>query len=138
MLKRILSVLLICILALTVCGCGGEDGFLSLIGNAVEGYSAVGATGTLTLADETLKCASENEYIALYYNEETYVVTIFDKRTGKSYTTAPSEEAPSSMNTRLAALNLIYSNSQGKNSSIDSYTKSVLLNQVEVKKKKIR
>ena len=136
MLKRILSVLLICILALTVCGCGGEDGFLSLIGNAVEGYSAVGATGTLTLADETLKCASENEYIALYYNEETYVVTIFDKRTGKSYTTAPSEEAPSSMNTRLAALNLIYSNSQGKNGSIDSYTKSVLLNQVEVKKEK--
>ncbi len=133
MLKRILSVLLICILALTVCGCGGEKGFTFVKSAAVEGYSAIGATGTLTLEAEGLKKTAENEYLAIYYNEETYVVTVFDKRTGKSYTTSSSDEQPGATNTRMAALNLVYSNSQGKNGSIDSYTKSVLLNQVEVK-----
>ncbi len=133
MLKRILAVFLICILSLSVCACGQGKGFTFVHSDAVSGYKAVGAAGTLVFDAAGLKKAAENEYLALYYSEETYVVTIFDKRTGKSYSTAPSEETPSSTNTRLAALNLIYSNSQGKNGSIDSYTQSVLLGQVEVK-----
>lgn len=136
MLKRILSVFLICLLVFTCAGCGQSEGSVLLKSSPVTGYKAMGIKGSVEPSfDETLKKALENDYLALYYHKDTLSVTVFDKRTGKSYTTAPSEETLNKTNNHLATLNLIYSDSQGKNGAIDCYTQSVVLGQTEVKVK---
>ncbi len=134
MLKRILSLILISLLVLTCAGCGQSDNSVLIKSSAVTGYKAMGAKGSVSpAADESLIKTAENDYLALYYHKETFALTVFDKRTGKSYSSVPANETPSKTNARFAMLNLVYSNSQGKNGAIDSYTQSVLLGQTEVK-----
>lgn len=136
MQKRIISVILVVLMLLSFAGCGGAGKYIFVEATEIGKYSPFGEKGSLVLENtEGLEAVSENEYLQLYYNKETYVVTVFDKRTGKSYTTNPAQEVPGRNNTKLALLNLMYSDSQGKTGTIDSYTQSVLLDQVKVEKK---
>lgn len=137
MQKRIFSIVLAIIMILSLVGCGGgAESYIYVASPEIKGYKPFGEKGSLKLGNtDNLVLAAENDYIQLFYNKETYVVTVFDKRNGKSYLTNPAEEQPDSKNTRLAQLNLMYSNTQGKTGSIDSYTQSVLLGQVKVETK---
>lgn len=121
---------------LSFAGCGSKSAYVFVDSPELKDYKPFGEKGSLTLENtEGLVSVAQNEYLELFYDKETYVVTVFDKRTDKSYTSNPAGEAPDSKNTRLALLNLIYSNTQGKTGTIDSYTQSVLLDQVEVESK---
>lgn len=134
MRRRIFVLILTLIMLLSVAGCGNKSTYIVKASEAVSGYKPFGKAGSIApAAAASLSLVSENEYLALYYDKETCVVTVFDKRNGKSYTTAPADQSPGSKNTYMAALNLIYSNSQGKSGSIDSYTQSVVLEQAEIK-----
>lgn len=136
-MKRILTLLItICILfALTACG--SDKGTVYIKSPEINGYSASSDKGNLSLENtERLTKIAENEYLQVFYNTESYTLTVFDRRTGESYFSAPQGEKISSTNARLAMLSLIYSDFQGKSGEIDSYTKSVVLNQVETEKVK--
>ena len=136
MFKRISALLAAVIILLSLVGCGSGDNYIFHNKDAVKGYKSFGQTGGLGfIADDQSVLVSENEYLSLYYDKETYVVSVFDKRTGKVYSANPAQEQPDKKNTQLAALNLVYSNSQGKSGTIDSYTQSVVLEQVKVEKK---
>jgi len=134
MYRRIFAFLLSVLILLSFAGCGEKENYVFVKSADVKGYKPFGVSGNSKLEKtENLEFVCENEYLGLYYDKETFVVTVFDKRTGKSYTTAHKEQIPDKKNTYLAALNLIYSNSQGKSGSIDSYTQSVALGQVDIK-----
>ncbi len=133
MYRRIFAFLLSVLILFSFAGCGEKENYVFVKTADVKGYKPFGASGDSKLEKtENLELVCENEYLGLYYDKETYVVTVFDKRSGKSYTTAHKEQTPDKNNAYLAALNLIYSNTQGKSGSIDSYTQSVALGQVEV------
>lgn len=137
MLKRVLSVFIIIAVLLSLAGCGSADSQVFVKSAAVSGYKPMGAEGSLERQNtDGLEKVCENSYLALYYDKKTYNVSVFDKRSGKSYFVNPESESAESGNTRLAALNLVYSNSQGKTGSSDSYTQSVLLEQTKVSKAK--
>ena len=137
MYKKIISLILIAFVLLSLAGCGAGEKFVYVAAREHESYSAFGEKGSATLENtEGLVKAAENEYLELYYDKETFVLTVFDKRSGQRFTSSPDGQQPDSTNTSLAALNLIYSNSQGKTGSIDSFTKSVKLGQVETEKTK--
>ena len=128
MYKKIISLILIAFVLLSLAGCGAGEKFVYVAAREHESYSAFGEKGSATLENtEGLVKAAENEYLELYYDKETFVLTVFDKRSGQRFTSSPDGQQPDSTNTSLAALNLIYSNSQGKTGSIDSFTKSVKL-----------
>lgn len=134
MRRRIFVLILSILMLLSVAGCGNDKNYISKPSAAVNGYKAFGKTGSLQPEDSSLtglKLVSENDYLGLYYDEETCVVTVYDKRSGKSYTTAPKDQADGK-NKYMAALNLVYGNIQGKTGTLDSYTQSVSLNQVEI------
>lgn len=133
MFKRVLSVFIIITVLLSLVGCGSKNGHVFVKATAVSGYKPAGGEGNLQLQNtDGLEKACENSFLALYYDKETCVVSVFDKRNGKSYSVNPENELAEKGNTRLAALNLVYANSQGKTGTADSYTQSVALGQAEV------
>lgn len=135
MFKRISALILITVLLFSLAGCGNKQKHIFYTSQAVTGYMPFGNIGGLSLKNtEGMEFVCENEYLALFYDAETYVVTVFDKRTGRSYSSSHKSEQVGGNNSNLAALNLIYSDTQGKTGSIDSYTQSVALDQVEVEK----
>lgn len=136
MKKRILTLLLVSIFLFGLTACV-EKGSVYVNTQEVTGYCASEDKGGLTLENtQGLTKIGENEYLQLFYNTESYVLTVFDRRTGESYLSTPANESITSSNKRLAMLSLVYSDFQGKSGEIDSYTKSVVLNQVETVKEK--
>ena len=132
MFKRVLSVFIIITILLSLAGCGKGEGHIFLKTDAISGYKPQSSEGSLAFENKNgLEFVCENSYLALYYNKETYNLTVFDKRSGKSYSVNPDGELAEKTNTKLAALNLIYANTQGKTGSADSYTQSVVLSQAE-------
>ena len=133
MFKKVLSVFIIIAFILSLAGCGGKKGQVFHKTDAVNGYKPATAEGSLNFKNKKqLKKVCENEFLQLFYDEQTYNVTVFDRRSGKSYSVNPQNEEVSKGNTRLSALNLIYADTQGKTGSADSYTQSVEKGQVEV------
>lgn len=133
-MKKIVTLLLIFCLIFSLAACGSSEA-IYVKAPKIEGYSSSSDKGTLSLKDtEGLTKIGENDYLQVFYNTESYVLTVFDRRTGKSYSSAPEGEKLSKTNERLAMLSLIYSDFQGKSGEIDSYTKSVVLDQVETEK----
>lgn len=132
MFKRVLSVFIIIMILLSLAGCGKGEGHIFLKTDVISGYKPQSSEGSLAFENKNgLEFVCENSYLALYYNKETYNLTVFDKRSGKSYSVNPDGELAEKTNTKLAALNLIYANTQGKTGSADSYTQSVVLSQAE-------
>jgi len=133
MFKRVLSGFIIITVLLSLAGCGKKDAQVFHKTAAVKGYQPVSEEGSLSFKNKNgLKKACENSFLQLYYDEQTYNLTVFDRRSGKSYSVNPEGEAAQKGNTRLAALNLVYADTQGKTGSLDSFTQSVESGQVEV------
>lgn len=133
MRKRIFSFVFAVLILISFAGCSNKEAYIFVDSPEIKDYNSFGEKGKLMLENKDgLVSVARNEYLELFYDNETYVVTVFDKRSGKIYTTNPVGEEPDRNNTRLALLNLTYSNTQGKTGTIDSYTQSVLLDQVEV------
>lgn len=134
MFKRVLSVFIIITVLLSLAGCGKGDGHIFVKTDAISGYKPISSEGSLTAENiDGLEFVCENSFLALYYDKETYNVKVFDKRSGKSYWVNPEGEPKEKDNTKLAALNLIYADTQGKTGSVNSYTQSVKLDQAQVK-----
>jgi len=133
-MKKIVTLLLVFCLVFSLAACGkGEAVYVKA--PKVEGYKSASEKGALSLKNtEGLTKIAENDYLQVFYNTESYVLTVFDRRTAASYFSSPMGENISKTNERLAMLSLIYSDFQGKSGEIDSYTKSVVLNQVETEK----
>ena len=135
MFKKFLSLIFICLMLLSAVGCQGEEKYFSVKTDVMKKYNAIGNKGEFSFNNsKELEIVAENDYLILCYDKETMVITVFDKRNGKEYTTNHISEDFNKNNSKLAALNLIYSNTQGKSGSIDSYTQSVALGQVDVVK----
>ena len=138
MLKRILVIIAIaCLLAASVACCfdQGEEKIFHVESEPLKPYKAIGNAGSFSFEiKENMELVAENDYLVLCYDKETLNVTVCDKRSGKEYTTNPTDESIYQTNSKLAQLNLIYSNSQGKSGNINSYSQSVDLDQVEVVK----
>lgn len=133
MLKKISAFVLTALCLLSLAGCGNTEAQIVSLSAKVTGYSAFGGKGNAVpnlAASEKAVC--ENDYLTLLYDTKTCVVTVFDKRTSRRYSTANPNETANSNNSNLAALKLFYSDTQGKSGSIDSYTKSVVLNQTDI------
>lgn len=119
----------------TAAGCTGKKAYVFEDYPKTGSYKPFSKAGELALGStDGLELAAQNDYLQLFYDKSTYAVTVFDRRNGKIYTTYPAGEASGGDDTKLALLNLTYSNTQGKTGTIDSYTESVLLNQVETEK----
>ncbi len=133
MLKKVLSVFIIITVLLSLAGCGGKNSQVFHKTAEVKGYKPSGVEGKLEYKNKKeFKKVCENGYLQLFYDEQTYNLTVFDRRSGKSYSVNPENEVAQKGNTRMAALNLVYADTQGKTGSADSYSQSVELNQVKV------
>lgn len=137
MFKRVLSILIIIaiiiILSFSLTTCDDKDGHIFYKTTEVTGYKSLGSTGNLEFSNtQDLIKVCQNDYLQIFYDSKTYNLSVFDRRSGKLYTVNPKEELSQKGNNRLAALNLVYADTQGKTGSVDSYTQSVELNQVEV------
>ena len=133
MFKKVLSLFIIITVLFTLGGCSSKSNYIFYKTEPIGEYKPEGKGGSLNFKNKNgLVKACENEYLQLFYDEKTYNLTVFDRRSGKSYSVNPQDEVAQKGNTRLAALNMIYADAQGKTGSLDSYTQSVELNQVKV------
>ncbi len=133
MFKRVLSLFTIVILLFSLTACGGKDSYVFHKTLEVSGYKPAGSVGNLEFNNaQKLTKVCENDYLQIFYDAKTYNLSVFDRRSGRLYSVNPRDELAQKGNTHLAALNMVYADTQGKTGSVDSYTQSVELSQVEV------
>lgn len=90
----LLAAVLLMLTLLAGCAPAGDPTDLSDLKKAPIDYKPMGDKGTLTPAAadiEGKKLAQENDYLALYYAEETAAVSVFDKRTGEWWHSNPAD-----------------------------------------------
>lgn len=123
-----------CALLLTAlcvsCGADSRRTELSEIVKETVTYKALRDKGDRTPAAEELTGktpAGENDFLALYYEEATAVVSVFDKRTGLWWTSNPADPANPAARSQLSVATI---SSQGVVKQYTSYTDAVSRGQV--------
>lgn len=121
-------------LVLSLCaGCGtsgAEAADLSALRKEEVTYSALREVGTMlpeAVALEGLTPAQQNDWLALYYNESTAAVSVFDKRTGLWWQSNPADATTPAARSQLSIATI---DSKGVTKQYTSYTDSLLRNQV--------
>ncbi len=123
----------IIILSVIFSGCSGTVARdLTVLKKGQTEYKAMGAAGTLKASDsEGFIKSTENEYLALYYSEDTAAVRVFDKRTGKWWLSNPEKAGNQGGASSQLAVSTV--TLKGVVNEYSSHTDSVLKNQVEFK-----
>lgn len=112
------------------CGANGRQTDLSELRKEAVSYTALGEKGTLSPTADQLegkKLAQENDWLALYYEEKTAYVSLFDKRTGLWWCSNPNEASTPASRSQLSISTIT---SQGIVKQYTSYTDSLSRNQV--------
>lgn len=132
--KKRWALLLAAVMSLQLCaGCansGARD--MSTLTKAAVSYHTVQSAGTLSpSAQETEGWteAAENEYLMLFYRKETAAVRLFDKRTGKWWSSNP-EGGEKLSNAASSQVTVSTINSKGSINEYSSAADAVAKNQV--------
>ncbi len=126
----IVALVLTVLVLLSGCGSAQEGDIGSLKRDSVS-YSTIQSKGTLTPNDadiEGFKIALENEYLSLYYREDTAAVRVFDRRSGSIWDSNP--EGNNLSNAAASQLTLSTISAKGVIKDYTSYSDSLLKNQV--------
>ena len=128
-----LAALIFAFLFLIPCASCGAGGKAALSAYRKEGvrYTALQGKGDQTPSADDIagkKLAQENEYLALYYQESTAAVSLFDKRTGAWWHSNPAgQNATPAAASQLSVTTI---SSQGIVRQYTSYTDSLARSQV--------
>ena len=132
-IKRRIGAACCALLLLALCASCGADGGRTELSDTVKGpvaYKPLRDKGSYQPAAEELAGktpAGENEYLALYYEESTAAVSVFDKRNGLWWVSNPPDPANPAARSQLSVATI---SSQGVVKQYTSYTDVVSRGQV--------
>lgn len=126
----------LCVMGVLLSGCSQADTKASVTDyeRAPVSYEALGSQGELEpdlTATENKQLAAENVYLQLWYDRDTAVVSVFDRRSGAWWHTNPDEEGDNQTADLKSQITFDTVNTDGVIKHYTSFTDSLNKRQVE-------